>query len=454
MNFNNFHRLMKYLDSQINGVFRQVVRTGTSRGLLHQHLQDPLYKNAYYLMANSVVGALLGFVFWIVAARFYLPAEVGLAAALIAAMSLLATLSRLGMGFGLVRFLPAAGERSSQMINTCLTIGSLTSIVVGVIFLAGLQIWSPALAFIREHPVYIAAFLAFTVVYTLSVLLDNVFIAKRTAKFIFIKNIIAGVLKVPLPIVFAAFFGAFGIFSSAGLAMAAGLGIALLWFLPRVQRGYLLFPALRREVINDIVPYSLGNYIAGLLSMVPTLLYPLMVVNILGAEQNAYFYIAWAIASIAFTITGSFSSSLFAEGSHQEELLLANTRRSLKVVLLILLPAIVVIFALGDKLLLLFGEAYSQNATTLLRVVVLSAIPLSVNSIYLTIMRVRKNIKGLIALSSAMACLSLGLSYLLMLKMGLLGVGVGWIAGQGLVAIAIVLYLFYRGYLARGSKLS
>jgi len=47
---------------------------------IKQHLQDPLYKNAYFLMAREAATAVLGLVFWIVVARFYSPAEVGLAA--------------------------------------------------------------------------------------------------------------------------------------------------------------------------------------------------------------------------------------------------------------------------------------------------------------------------------------------------------------------------------------
>lgn len=450
MNLNSkAHHLTKYIKSYMNDTLTQVIRVAISKELLLQHLRDPLYKNAYYLTANTAIAALLGFVFWIIVARFYSPTEVGLASALIATIGLLVTLSRLGMGIGLIRFLPTAGKRSTQMINTCLTIGTLASIVMGAIFVAGLQIWSPALVFIREHSIYVASFLLFIVVYALSALLDTVFIAKRAAKFTFVKNVIAGVLKVPLPIVFAAFFGAFGIFASAGLAMAVGLSIALLWLLPKVEKGYFPFPTFHKEVLNNLFRYSLGNHIALLLSTSPILLYPLIVINTLGAEPNAYFYIAWAIASLLFTISGSFSTSLLAEGSYQEELLLVNTKRSLKVTLLILLPAIVVLFAFGDTLLLLFGKAYSQNATTLLWVLALSAIPLSINRHYLTVIKVRKEIKRLIIVSFITACLSLGLSYLLMVRIGLLGVGVGWIAGQGLVATTITLYFLKQGYFTR-----
>ncbi len=36
-----------------------------------QKLKDPLYKNSIFLMLSSVTGAGTGFVFWVIAARFY-----------------------------------------------------------------------------------------------------------------------------------------------------------------------------------------------------------------------------------------------------------------------------------------------------------------------------------------------------------------------------------------------
>ena len=46
---------------------------------------------------------------------------------------------------------------------------------------------------------------------------------------------------------------------------------------------------------------------------------PIMVLNVLGAEQAAYYYIAYAIAALLFMIPSAISMSLFVEGSHGEE---------------------------------------------------------------------------------------------------------------------------------------
>jgi len=42
-----------------------------NRTELKQHLNDPLFKNAYFLMLSSISSAGSGFFFWLIAARFY-----------------------------------------------------------------------------------------------------------------------------------------------------------------------------------------------------------------------------------------------------------------------------------------------------------------------------------------------------------------------------------------------
>ena len=130
-------------------------------------LRTPLYKNAIYLMANTILASVLGFLFWIAVARNYAPHEVGLAAAIIPIMGFIAMLSSLGFGQALVRFLPSAKERSRVMINSCLTISGAATVLISLLFLLGLEIWSPALLFLRDNWIFFACLIVFSVVFTL-----------------------------------------------------------------------------------------------------------------------------------------------------------------------------------------------------------------------------------------------------------------------------------------------
>ena len=82
--------------------------------------ERPLFKNAYFLMFSSLTSAGSGF-FWLIAARFYSTADIGLASAIISAMGLISMLSLLGFDISLVRFLPER-EDKQELINSCLTI--------------------------------------------------------------------------------------------------------------------------------------------------------------------------------------------------------------------------------------------------------------------------------------------------------------------------------------------
>jgi O-antigen/teichoic acid export membrane protein len=404
-----------------------------------------LYRNAVYLVVGAAVTNITGFAFWIIAARFYPAEAVGLGSAIISALGLLAIFSELGLGIGLVRFLPGAGKDGNDMMNRCFTLSGLASVAVALIFLAGLRFWSPALLVVRQHPIFFTAFVVFAVATTIQLLVGDVFLAKLNTKFIVIGGVIAGSSRIALVLVFAMFFAsAFGIFVSTGLATAIALLFAAFWFLPKVQNGYRPLPKIEKRVLSELSHYAAGNYVARILLQLTTYVLPLVVLNTLGAEINAYFYIAWTVAVIFQFIPSSIFNSLFAEGSNDEASLRTNTAKSLKLTFLLLLPLTLLILIIAEKLLLLFGQAYADNAALLLRIMIVAAIPWGINYLYVSIERVRKNIKGIITVTAVAACLSLGLSCLLMLRMGLAGVGIGYAAGQAIVAIAVVIHLWQR----------
>jgi len=178
---------------------------------------------------------------------------------------------------------------------------------------------------------------------------------------------------------------------------------------------------------------------------VTALILPIMVVNTLGAEQNAYFFVGWAITSTFRIIPASIFNSLFAEVSNEDIAIRAKTLKSLRLMLILVIPTVLLILIIAPYLLLLFGHTYSENSTLLFRVLILSTIPWGINYLYISIARATKGIKRVIYVAGAAAGLSLGLSYFLMMKMGLLGVGIGYLAGLGIVAVAVAINL-WRSY--------
>ena len=421
----------------IRETITEAVNIITSRQRLKQFLTTPLYTNAVYLMVSAVVVNLLSFFFWIVVARFYTEAEVGYSSAIISAANLLAVLSLLGFNFSLVRFLPKA-KKPQELINSCLTLSGLVSLAIAGIFLAGVDFWSPTLAFIKGNTIFAITFIILTLFWALSPLIGSTFIAKRRAGFTLSQNTIYSFIKIPLPILFVSFSHSFGIVASWYIALGIALAISLFIFLPKVQNSYKPVPTLNLSLIKGISRYSGGNYLAQLFTTAPSVVLPIMVINLLGPEQTAYFYIAWTMATLLFALPRGVSRSLFAEGSHFEGKLRENTIKSFKFTFLLLVPAVILLILAGKWLLLAFGQSYSANALNLLWILCISSLPLGINYIYASILRVTGRIKELVAIWGFIAAATLVTSYLIMPAIGIIGIGYAWLGVQCLAAIYVL----------------
>ena len=417
----------------------EAVNIITSRQRLKQFLTTPLYTNAVYLMVNAVFVSLLSFFFWVVVARFYTEADIGYSSAIISAATLLATLSLFGFNFSLIRFLPRA-EKPQELINSCLTLSGLISLIIAGIFLASIDFWSPALAFIKGNAIFSATFIILTLILALSAPVCATFIARRRAGFVLCHNTISSFIKIPLPILFVLFFHSFGIVASWGIAFGVSLAVSLFLFLPKVQSHYKPIPALKLNLIKGMWQYSGGNYLADLFTSAPFLVLPIMVVNLLGPEQSAYFYIAWMIATLLLAIPNGISLSLFAEGSHLEDKLRENTIKSLKFTFLLLLPAVILLILVGKWLLLAFGQSYSTNGLHLLWILIISCLPLGINYIYTSILRVTNRIKELVVIWGFIAIAVLVVSYLVMPTTGIMGIGYAWLGVHCVVAIYVLAF--------------
>ena len=428
---------MRRYNLHILETITEAVNIITSRQRLKQFLATPLYRNAVYLMINTVVVSLLSFFFWVVVARFYTEAEVGYSSAIISAASLVATLSLFGFNFSLIRFLPQA-KKPQELINSCLTLSGLASLAIASIFLVTVDFWSPTLAFIKGNAIFATTFIILTLIWALSILVSTTFVARRRAGFALLQCSIHSLIKIPLPILFVLFFHAFGIVASWGIAFGVSLAVSLFLFLPKVQNHYKPVPTLNLSLIKGMWRYSGGNYLANLISGAPMLVLPIMVVNILGPEQTAYFYIAWIVAALLLAIPGAISTSLFAEGSHFENKLRENAIKSLKFTFLLLVPAIILVALVGKWLLLVFGQSYVANGLHLLWILAISSLPLGITFIYSSILRVTGRIKELVAIWGFIAIAVLVVSYLVMPATGIIGIGYAYLSVHSASAIYIL----------------
>jgi O-antigen/teichoic acid export membrane protein len=343
----------------------------------------------------------------------------------------------LGLDYSIIRFLPNAGEKSNSIINSSLTTGAAASIVIGSIFIAGIRVWSPALAFLQGNAFYFMAFIVCTAGWTCYWIAGRVCMGRRKSNFALAQGIIFNVFRLILIIVFAGFLNHFGILLAWGVAGIIALLAGIFLFIPHILRGYRPIPGINWSALNPMLRYSGANYLVALLWFGAIYLMPLMVINVSDETENSYFFMAWQIINILFAIPIAVSFSLLAEGSYDEKKLGTNTKRSLIFSFAILIPAILFVILLGNWILNFFGTNYAENGINMLRISALSAIPIAFNQIYFSFKRVQMKMRSVIAINAFTASGSIILSYFLLKQMGITGVGVAWLSVHGIAALAI-----------------
>lgn len=402
---------------------------------IRQHLREPLIRNSFFIMASSFVAAGFGFFFWMIAARLYSQAEVGIATALMSSMGLLILISRLGLDQSVIRFFPDYDK--NRVLGTAIIVPTAAALGAGLIFISAVDVIAPELVIVRTvAPLY----LAFLGAYSVTWILEGAFNAIRKSEYYFVLNLLYGSRILFLfPLIS---LGAMGIFSSFGFSFVLGLILALA-LLSRCS----IRPAAGVDgtFIREAWQFSAGAYIAGILMAAPNMIIPIMVLNVLGAESTASYYITYAIVSVLFMIPYAFTTSLFVEGSHGGEMK-KNVLRTLASMFTLLIPAIIGLSLFGEQILNLIGRDYIEGMA-LLRVLALSAIFVSICQTFISIAKVRNDIRSLIMISGFVSVALLGLGYTLMHRFGLIGMGYAWFATYAAGTFLTGVILWKKGWI-------
>lgn len=393
--------------------------------IINHFKNDHLYRNSIYLILSTTVMAGLGFFFWLITARLFPTREVGIATTLVSLSTLLSSFTLLGLNISLNRFLPKSEEKNKMISSTSILV-IIASIIITVIFLIGINIFSPKLSFLGSNLIYISTFIFFIVVFGLNGLFDSVYVAYRASGNILFKNIIFSILKI-LFIFGLISFGAYGIFSSYATAMVISFFISLGVLIYRFEFRPQL--KINFKIIQKMAKFSAGNYISGFLYSLPSLLLPIIIINKLSATTAAYYYMDSMILGFLITIPLSTSQSLLTEGSHDETLTKKHLKKAIKITSLLLLPSVIIIFFFGNIILQFFGKSYASDAFRFLQIISLSVAPMAVVLFGNSVLRIRHKIKELIILNFVGCIITLGASYLLITG-GLFYLGIGWLIGQ------------------------
>ncbi|MGW1957376.1 lipopolysaccharide biosynthesis protein [Streptomyces sp. NPDC001920] len=403
-----------------------------------------LFRNAYALMINTGVSAVLGLGFWLAAARYYSEAAVGQGSAAIAAMKFLAGLTAVTLTGALARFIPVAGRGSGRLVFRTYAGSCVVVALAAGVFLATLDLWGPSYRFLHGAAGGLF-FVVAVVAWNLLTLQDGVLTGLRSAVWVPVGNTVFSAVKLALLVAFAAAIPTAGVFVSWVAAIAVSV----------LPLGWLVFRRLvprhvaatedhtRPPSLREIGKFLAGDYTGSLFSLAVVYLIPVIVASQVSAEDNAYFYITATIGGTVNLLAINMGASLTVEGSHDPRRLAAHTRAALRRMARIMVPVCAVLFFGAPWILGVFGQGYADAATPLLRWFAVGALLRVVMETYFAVLRAQSRTAGLAWLQGLLCALVLGLTLLLLPRMGLAGAGVAEIVSLAVI-VAIAAPKLYR----------
>jgi O-antigen/teichoic acid export membrane protein len=384
-----------------------------------------MVRNSLYLILSSGLQATLGFAFWIITARLFSTTDVGRASSLISATTVIAYLALLGLNSTFVRYLPTARDRNA-LISAGLLLVAVCGAGIGLLYIFATPVLAPRLAFIYHQPALAAGFVLLTAAAAVNLLTDSIFIASRKAGYCALTDGgVGGTIKVVSGVLLSG-TGAYGLFC----ASVGGFASAALASLVLVTTALHWRPSFRKPMrtLKPLLRFSGANYAGNVLNMLPPLVVPLVVLDRLGAQAVAYYFVAFQVATLLYSGAYAVGQTFLAEGSRSgvdsQELL----RRSRRVLMAMCIPACLVLAVAAHWVLLLFGTRYSQHGTPSLILLALAAIPMAANNWLWTVLRLSGRLRALVLSSGVYAIAICGLAWSLA-PHGLTGLTAAWPIG-------------------------
>lgn len=408
------------------------------------HLRTPLYRNAYALTVSTALTSVLGLLFWFLAARLYPADIVGLNSAAIAAMLFLAGVAGLYLDGVLIRFAPRAGRATRKLVGSAYLVSGGVAALASLVFLAGVDVWAPALGFLRADPWLGLAFVVGTVASCLAVVQEGALTGMRQATWTPLQSGAISLAKLGLLAALAHVWPKSGLFVAWTVATVVVLLPMNIWLFQRLipqhsQAGLALTtPVTGRQVTG----YLAGNYLAYLCNVAGMRLVPLLVIQLAGSQANAYFYLPWIITSTLRLVPTNLSVSLVAEGACEQGKLGQYGRQALAHSARLMVPTVAGLVVASPFLLNLFGRDYASEGTLTLRLLVLGTLPNMVCVLYIGLARVRQHIRRIVVIQALLLAGLLGLSLVWLPRYGIVGVGLAWLVSQSLVAVGLLCVQF------------
>lgn len=406
-------------------------------------MNDAMRRNSMLLILAQLTSAAGLFSFWIINARLFSASNVGLATSFINFGILVAAFTNLGLPNTIIRFLPKS-SKPGGLFGASLGLVALSSFIGSLIALKLLPHLAPKLDFVTAS-IGLEVLLVLLIMTTaVGALLDGTLVSFRKGELVLIKSVITLLPRLILPFL-ALEAGVRGMTGIYVLTLLLGVGYNLIIIIGRLMPNQSFRPSL--GLVSKHKAYATSNYLGGLFGVLPITVVPIIVLNRLGPESAAYFYMPMMIAAMVSLICNAISQALISECSQTDDLEIqrGHFKNALVHQYQLLIPLITVLIAVGWPILSIYGHLYASNGYVPLAIMVLAGLLVGLNWLGDTWLNITKRSRDYF-LMNAFNAIAVVSSVYLFSSHGLVAVAVGWLVGQ-LISAGVYLAIFARSQL-------
>jgi O-antigen/teichoic acid export membrane protein len=393
---------------------------------------DPLSRGGLALLVNTGLTGVLGFGYWIIAARLFSTYAVGAAGALVSATTLFASIGQLNLSNMLMRFLPKAGGKSRRLVLSTYAYAAITSASLALMSLIAIRLFAAPNSRLRLDTVESAALVlavAATAIFTIE---DSVLVGLRRAVWVPVENGAFGVAKICILLALAPVGTAFALYGAWMIPLTLTIPVISI-----VIFGRFLPPAFKtrrtarlgRKTRSSIVRFTIGDATGNLFTQTWTYLLPVLIAASLGVSINALFFTSFLFSNTIDQVASNYASPLVVEGAHSPEEIAALIGAALRHIFAIILPTVAVLMIMSPWLLRAFGAKYI-NAAPLMCLLLTACIPKAVATIYYAYCRIYHTTHRSAMVQAYVCIATLSATMLLGRSFGLIGVGLAIVSVQ------------------------
>lgn len=391
------------------------------------------------LTSAQLVSTGAGFAFWLVAARLVAPGQLGIAAAGLAAVTLLSKLTSLGLGTLLVVELPRYERGDAlRMLRTAVLLLVAVGVLAGLVCVLGAGLLPGAadgpLERVLADPWLGILFVLVAGLTTATSVSDQAVLGIGRAGTQVTRNAVASIGRFPVLLVLALAgdVGARGLLVAWLVPLALSLVVTLVQVRPpRSEPGSAHLGTLLRYWRSALAHHALGLALAA-----GPLVVPVIAGALLTPVDNAHFTISWMVATFVFIPPYMLATALFASTASQGMARFATSmRRTLP--LSLGLSAALWLGALlgGDLVARAFGSSYGENSGHLLGLLALGGLWMVVKDHLVAQYRVQGRLGFATGLAVVSVALEAGGAALGGHLGGAEGIALGWLAAAGAQAV-------------------